>query len=538
MNWRRLARALPVLLLAYLPATRAFYLPGVAPHDYRQGERVDLWVNPITPKIDGHGNHLRSVIPYHYYLDHFHFCQPAGGPESKSASLGAILSGDRLYSSPFNLSMMRNATCEVLCKTDAIPKEDAAFIADRIREHYAYNWLIDGLPAAHVKLDEQTHESFYSVGFALGDTVLPSQTDNEAAKEKQLAKLHNHYTIRIQYHTQDSVNYRVVGVLVQPSSKQTVLDKEGKANCNVEEALVLDETADHPGIVYTYDVQWEESDIPWGTRWDSYLHVFDPNIHWFSLINSAVIVLLLTGMVAMILLRALHKDIARYNVDEEQEDIQEDFGWKLVHGDVFRTPPHAMLLSALVGNGTQLLCMACVTLVFAVLGFLSPSNRGALVTMIVTFYMLFGCVAGYVSARLYKMFGGEEWRKSILVTAFLFPGAVFAVYFFVNFFLIGARSSDAVPIGTLAALFALWFLVSTPLTFVPDQSIYLRPFPAMLMGGVLPFGAIFIELYFIMNSIWYHKIYYVFGFLFLVFVLLAFTCSQVTILICYFHLCA
>jgi transmembrane 9 superfamily protein 2/4 len=61
-------------------------------------------------------------------------------------------------------------------------------------------------------------------------------------------------------------------------------------------------------------------------------------------------------------------------------------------------------------------------LVFAVLGFLSPSNRGALITVIVTFYMLFGYVAGYVSARLYKMFGGEEWKTNIALTSFLFPG--------------------------------------------------------------------------------------------------------------------
>ena len=37
------------------------------------------------------------------------------------------------------------------------------------------------------------------------------------------------------------------------------------------------------------------------------------NIQWFSILNSLVIVLFLSGMVAMILLRTLHKDIARYN---------------------------------------------------------------------------------------------------------------------------------------------------------------------------------------------------------------------------------
>jgi transmembrane 9 superfamily member 2/4 len=73
---------------------------------------------------------------------------------------------------------------------------------------------------------------------------------------------------------------------------------------------------------------------------------------------------------------------------------------------------------------------------------------------------------------------------------------------------------------------------------IPEQPSYLQTFPSILMGGILPFGAIFIELYFIMNSIWFHRIYYVFGFLFLVFVILIITCSEVAILMCYFHLCS
>jgi len=48
--------------------------------------------------------------------------------------------------------------------------------------------------------------------------------------------------------------------------------------------------------------------------------------------NSLVIVLFLSGMVAMITVRSLHKDIARYNSVENSEEAQEEFGWKLVHG--------------------------------------------------------------------------------------------------------------------------------------------------------------------------------------------------------------
>src|SRR4051794_35304270 len=45
-----------------------------------------------------------------------------------------------------------------------------------------------------------------------------------------------------------------------------------------------------------------------------------------------------------------------------QEDVQEDFGWKLVHGDVFRPPARGMLLSVLLGSGSQLFFMTAITL--------------------------------------------------------------------------------------------------------------------------------------------------------------------------------
>ena len=42
--------------------------------------------------------------------------------------------------------------------------------------------------------------------------------------------------------------------------------------------------------------------------------------------------------------------------------MQEDFGWKLVHGDVFRPPCAPMLLSVFVGNGAQLIFMMLIAL--------------------------------------------------------------------------------------------------------------------------------------------------------------------------------
>lgn len=46
-----------------------------------------------------------------------------------------------------------------------------------------------------------------------------------------------------------------------------------------------------------------------------------------------------SGVLAMIIIRTLRRDIAQYNKEEDDlEDALEETGWKLVHGDVFRPP--------------------------------------------------------------------------------------------------------------------------------------------------------------------------------------------------------
>jgi hypothetical protein len=48
--------------------------------------------------------------------------------------------------------------------------------------------------------------------------------------------------------------------------------------------------------------------------------------------------------------------------------------------------------------------MVVVTLVFAVLGFLSPANRGGLMTAMLLLFALMGLFAGHAASRLFKMF--------------------------------------------------------------------------------------------------------------------------------------
>merc|ERR1719295_1796328 len=133
----------------------------------------------------------------------------------------------------------------------------------------------------------------------------------------------------------------------------------------------------------------------------------------------------------MILMRALHKDLRRYN-DNQQEVDQEETGWKLVHGDVFRTPPYSSLFASIIGTGVQVFAMCMLTLIFAALGFLSPANRGSLMTTLLLLYVFMGILSGYFSARCYKMFGGENWQRETLQTALLFPTVNFTIFFLLN----------------------------------------------------------------------------------------------------------
>lgn len=58
----------------------------------------------------------------------------------------------------------------------------------------------------------------------------------------------------------------------------------------------------------------------------------------------------------------------------------------------------------------------------------------------------------------------------------------------------------------------------------------------MMLGGILPFGSIFIEMYFVFTAFWQYKYYYVFGFLLLVYIILLVVTSCVTVVSTYFLL--
>jgi transmembrane 9 superfamily protein 2/4 len=568
-------------LLLLIAETQSFYLPGVNPQSFAEGDTVKLKVNKMTS--------TKTLMPIDYYK--LPFCAPPEGPKMDRENLGEFLAGDRIESSPYRLYMKKEMFCEQLCIANLGRGESRGATPNKvvktIRKNYHNNWIVDNLSAASKVENDTTITTKYWQGFPVGFV-------DETTKK---AYIHNHVNIEIMYHPveTETEKYRVVRFTVEPFSikhdfepneeeSETVVAKilNPIASCDLSQKSRMHTDWDMvtaPGrepqeasgkVLFTYDVTWvENKDLHWASRWDVYLsmdNAIPARVHWFSILNSLIIVAVLSGMIVAILVRNLRRDFARYNrlaTDEEKAEDLEEFGWKLVHADVFRPPNFSPLLLAVAcGTGAQILCMSFLTIVISCLGFLSPANRGALLMAELLLYVLMGWVAGYVTARLYKTFKGKQWQQATMVTAFGFPGITFGFFFLMDLLAIGEGSTDAVPFTTILVLLVLWFLISTPLVFfgayfgykqeaiefpvntsniprqIPDQPWFMGiPF-TLAIGGILPFGACFVELYFILASVWMDQYYYFFGFLLLVFFILLITCAEITVLFDYFQLCA
>jgi hypothetical protein len=81
-------------------------------------------------------------------------------------------------------------------------------------------------------------------------------------------------------------------------------------------------------VQFSYSVEWfEDEELPWKMRMTRYADSrFLPGsfeIHWLSIINSFVLVLLLTAFLTIILMRVLKNDFSRY-MDLDDENMEEE----------------------------------------------------------------------------------------------------------------------------------------------------------------------------------------------------------------------
>tara|TARA_B100000161_G_scaffold232541_1_gene180638 strand:- start:75 stop:548 length:474 start_codon:yes stop_codon:yes gene_type:complete len=138
----------------------------------------------------------------------------------------------------------------------------------------------------------------------------------------------------------------------------------------------------------------------------------DIEVHWLSILNSFVLVLLLTLFLSIVLVRILKNDFTRYMGSPDDVDLEDDeTGWKLIHSDVFRYPKSKMMLSSCVGAGTQILATVVLVVGSALMDLFDPVKRGNVLSAMILTHALTSALGGYVSARLYRQLDGTQWVR-------------------------------------------------------------------------------------------------------------------------------
>jgi transmembrane 9 superfamily protein 3 len=143
------------------------------------------------------------------------------------------------------------------------------------------------------------------------------------------------------------------------------------------------------------------------------------------------------------------------------------------------------------------------------------------------------------------MFGGAHWKRTMAYQCLFMPTLTFISFIFINTTAMAYHSTQSVPFRTIAILLLLFLILCVPLHAVgyilgrrvaADKSFpcrvhhLKRPIPSkhwaftpamIAVAGLVPFGCLFIEMYFILSAVWSHnKVYYVYGFMLCIMLLL------------------
>ncbi|XP_068661809.1 transmembrane 9 superfamily member 2-like [Aristolochia californica] len=464
-------------------------------HRYNVGDRVPLLVNKVGP--------LNNPSETYRYYD-LPFCHPDQIVEKKE-SLGEVLSGDRLSSSLYELNFRKDKNSESICKKK-LSKQEVATFREAVKRDYYYQLYYDDLP---------------SWGFI-------GKIDRSWEDLKDASLRYYLFT-----HIEFNVLYNQNQII------EVISFSDPNYSADITEDVEIE-------VEFVYSVRWDETLRSFEGRMEKYLRDTSlpkhQQIHWFSITNSIIVLTLLLGFLTTVFMKILRNDLNKYYGNEEDDN---EVGWKYIHGDVFRYPPLKSTICAILGCGNQLLMLAFLVFFLAFWGIFYPYKRGSFYTSVVIIYALTSAIAGYTAISFHTRLGGIVWVPTMLLTGSLFSAPLFLIFFIVNAIAASYGATATLPFGTIGAIFLIWIIISIPMLIagslvglvtnsefqppsaprrhpmdIPKLPWYRRTTSQMFLAGVLPFSAIFTELYYVFASLWGHKIYAVCGIWFIVFIIL------------------
>lgn len=232
----------------------------------------------------------------------------------------------------------------------------------------------------------------------------------------------------------------------------------------------------------------------------------------------------------------------------------EEAAWKKLQGDVFRPPKYPAILACVIGTGMQIFAMVYVTLFAILIGAISPFMRtGCMVTLFIT-YSGSGYVGGMLTARFYRLFNGTDWLFSASMSAIIYPAFCLAMVVFTDLVETIEKSYIGFPFSSLSIVGLCYVFITIPITYmgaykgfvmkplrVPTKtSRVARDVPPQpmtrdikvlmaLFGGII-FTSVYFEFLYLMRSVWHNKIYFMYGWLFFVLLIMISIVSLVSML--------
>mmetsp|Transcript_33369 Transcript_33369/g.80720 ORF Transcript_33369/g.80720 Transcript_33369/m.80720 type:complete len:304 (-) Transcript_33369:161-1072(-) len=191
---------------------------------------------------------------------------------------------------------------------------------------------------------------------------------------------------------------------------------------------------------------------------------------------------------------------------------------------------------------------------------INTMETGEALTGLLLVYAATGSFGGYASARLYKLFGGQNIQKNAIVTSTVLSGSILLLFCLFNVAsdAIGSSATDG---RSVVEIMLLWGCILVSLTLsgarlgerascieVPtDTSDTVRPIPdsrwikykkfSVFVCGTICYGVLYVELHFLMTAIWFRgQTYLGLGYMLTVTLLATIVCAECTICVCYFQL--
>lgn len=318
-------------------------------------------------------------------------------------------------------------------------------------------------------------------------------------------------------------------------------------------------------VQFTYSLFWNDTSVQFENRMEKYskasLMPINRKIHWFSLINSAVIIVLLMGLLTLLYMRDLRNDLRKFSSRDVEEE--KEVGWKYIYGDVFRYPSETSLFCAILGAGTQFFILICLLFSLVFLGVISPYSHGVLGTSLVMIYNLTSVVAGYTTASFHCQFAENGWERSVLLTGFLYMVPLLVTMSILNIVAVSYGVAAALPLSTIILVLLVYTFVNIPMVAlggvigyryrsefkapcatkrfpreVPPLAWYRKTGSQMFIGGLLPFSAVALELDNIYKSLWGYKIYTLSSILLIMFIILVILVAIMAVGLTYLQLSA